>query len=107
MTHIWQWQHRESTGYTPWRAASEHSRNGDPYLFDLALDRSFVDYGFEQQASLVEEFVCCRALDPEGVRTDRLYELLRPVFPGLARHSVPMDVKLPWAAVETRGICGH
>ena len=107
MTHIWQWQHRESTGYAPWRAASEHSRKGDPYLFDLAPDRTFADYDFEQQASLVEEFVCCRALDPEGLRTERLYDLLRPVLPGLARHSVPTDVTLPWAAAETHGICAQ
>ena len=107
MTHIWQWQHRKSTGYTPWRAASEHILNGDPYLFDLASDRTFADYGFELQASLVEEFVCCRALDPEGVRTERLFDLLHPVFPGLARNSVAMRVTLPWAAAETQGICGH
>ena len=107
MTHIWQWQQRESTGYAPWRAASEHGLKDDPYLFELTPGRRFGAYGFEQQASLVEEFVCCRALDPEGSRTERLYQLLRPVFPDIARYSVPTDVKLPWAEAETDGICSR
>lgn len=105
MTHVWQWQHRRNTGYSPWRAASEHGAKDDPYLFELVPGRGFAAYGVEQQASLVEEFVCCRALDPEGARTDNLYELLVPVFPGLARRSMATDITLPWAEAETHGIC--
>jgi hypothetical protein len=69
MTHVWQWQNRAVTGYHPFRAFSEHARIEDPYLFDPREDRRFLDYGYEVQASLVEEYVCCRAVDPRGART--------------------------------------
>lgn len=107
LTHVWQWQNRRLTGYHPLRAAAEHKPGDDPYLFAVALDRPFFDHGYEQQAALVEEYVCCRALDPEGARTARLRELLRPVFPALARDSrVPRDaVRLPPDAPKTAGIC--
>ncbi|RYH10577.1 hypothetical protein [Tropicimonas sp. IMCC6043] len=107
MTHVWQWQHRDSTGYAPWRAASEHGSKDDPYLYDLAPDRRFDEYGYEQQASLVGEFVCCRALDPDGSRTGRLYAILKPVFSGLERQDPPGRVKLPWKEAETEGICSR
>ena len=104
LTHVWQWQNRAQTGYAPWKAAREHAAVEDPYLFEIA-DRPFLDYPFEQQAALVEEFVCCRALDPAGARTQRLYDLLAPVFPQLARQSRAGRVAIPWAGAETRGIC--
>lgn len=107
MTHVWQWQNRALTGYSPLRAANEHVPGGDPYLFDITRARAFLDYSDEQQGALVEEFVCCRALDPGGARTRRLYDILRPVFPAIAAQSpVPRaNVALPWAGAETEGIC--
>ncbi len=105
LTHVWQWQNRERTGYAAWRAAREHAVSDDPYLFGLDSAQAFLDYPFEQQAALVEEFVCCRALDPEGARTDRLYRLLAPEFPGLARTGTAERVQLPWAAADIAGIC--
>lgn len=104
MTHVWQWQNRDITGYHPLRAVKEQA-DTDPYLFDLEPPREFLDYGFEQQAALVEEFVCCRTLDPEGNRTEQLYDLLVPHFPGLARESLATKVILPWPDVPTKGIC--
>lgn len=105
LTHVWQWQQRERTGYAPWKAAGEHAVSEDPYLFDLDADRRFLDFAYEQQAALVEEFVCCRALDPEGARTVRLYELLRPEFPQLARRDRAQSVTLPWSDAHLPGIC--
>ncbi|MFV0246124.1 MAG: hypothetical protein ACK5IB_14080 [Qingshengfaniella sp.] len=105
MTHVWQWQNRALTGYAPWKAAREHAVYSDPYLFELS-DRPFLDYPYEQQAALVEEFVCCRALDPGGARTERLHALLSTAFPDLPRQSRAPQVALPWDGVETRGICG-
>ena len=104
LTHVWQWQNRERTGYSLWRVGREHSQSDDPYLFDPEGEQSFLDYGYEQQASLVEEYVCCQALDPEGARTGRLRALLSQVMePG----DLPdVAVSVPWAGVETRGICG-
>ncbi|QFU07337.1 hypothetical protein PARPLA_01140 [Rhodobacteraceae bacterium THAF1] len=107
LTHVWQWQNAEKTGYTPFKAATEHVED-DPYLFDLPDGAAFADYGYEQQGGLVEEFVCCRALDPDGARTAKLYGLLSPVFPALERRSrVPADeVLLPQGHGNLSDICG-
>ncbi|QBY00692.1 hypothetical protein E2K80_08065 [Rhodophyticola sp. CCM32] len=107
MTHIWQWQNREITGYHPARAFAEHLRTEDPYLFDGDSTFAFLDYGYEQQASLVEEYVCCRTLDPDGARTGRLERLLQQVMPvtPLQSSSDGVRVYLPWEGVELQGIC--
>jgi len=107
LTHVWQWQNRAITGYHPLKAAAEHRPGDDPYLFDLSGTPDFLSFGYEQQGGIVEEFVCCRTLDPEGARTRRLYDLLSPHFPDLARTTaVPREqVSLPWDGAQTRGIC--
>ncbi len=107
MTHIWQWQNRETTAYHPFRAFTEHVRIEDPYLFDPQDDRAFLDYGYEVQASLVEEYVCCRALDPRGARTARLERLISqvmPVTPLQSRADVVTEV-MPWEGADLRGVC--
>lgn len=107
LTHVWQWQNRERTGYTPLLAAAEHRRSEDPYLFELDSAPEFLSYGYEQQGAIVEEYVCCRALAPDAARTRRLHRMLRGVFPvadlpGTRRES---DVYLPWKDAELAGIC--
>jgi hypothetical protein len=107
LTHVWQWQNRDRTGYSPLRAAAEHGRDADPYLFDLAQAPNFLDYGYEQQGAIVEEYVCCRALAPDGDRTKRLHAMLSAAFPvadlpGTRRES---DVYLPWKGADLNGIC--
>ncbi len=107
LTHVWQWQNRARTGYSPWRAAAEHGRIDDPYLFDLDSSPDFLSYGFEQQGAIVEEYVCCRALAPDAARTKRLHRMLKDAFPvtdlpGARRES---DVYLPWRGAELDGIC--
>ncbi len=106
LTHVWQWQNRKTTGYSPLKAASEHERGADPYLFDLERNPKFGDYGYEQQGSIVEEFVCCRALAPTAPRTKRLHALISQVMPVAPlpdrRQS---DVRMPWDGVELKGIC--
>jgi len=105
LTHIWQWQNRKTTGYHPLKAAAEHSSE-DPYLFDLSRTPRFLDYGYEQQASIVEEYVCCRALAPQADRTARLHKMIGQAMP---LQSLPKareyDVRLPWDGVEIQGIC--
>ncbi|MEX0316849.1 MAG: hypothetical protein AB3N21_02790 [Ruegeria sp.] len=108
LTHVWQWQNRRRTGYHPLRAAAEHGVSNDPYLFDLSGDPDFLDFGFEQQGAIVEEYVCCRALAPDAPRTMRLHEMLSEVMPvadlpGARREN---DVLLPWKGVQLKGICG-
>lgn len=108
MTHVWQWQNRELTGYHPLRAFREHAVIEDPYLFDPDDDRNFLDYGFEVQASLVEEYVCCRATHPTGARTARLEALIgqvMPVTPWQSRADAA-GVFLPWDGIETGAYCG-
>lgn len=105
VTHIWQWQNRKLTGYSPLRAASEHHAD-DPYRFDISTDRQFLDFGYEQQASIVEEFVCCRALAPQAARTHRLHALLSQVMPvAPLPQSRPYDVQVPWDDVDIDTIC--
>lgn len=103
-THIWQWQNRAKTGYHPLKAAAEHSAVDDPYLFEIGTEKSFLDYPYEQQASLVEEYVCCTALDPAAPRTKRLADLLAAAFP-LGNLHIPQEVILPWDGAETQRIC--
>lgn len=107
LTHVWQWQNRKLTGYHPLRAAAEHQQSDDPYLFDVSSSRGFLSYGYEQQGTIVEEYVCCRALAPEAARTRRLHEMLGEVFDlaSLPTHGRESDVYLPWAEAELRGIC--
>jgi hypothetical protein len=56
---------------------------------------------------IVEEFVCCRALDPDGARTAELHRLVAEVFPAAARReaTIAVDIRLPWAGAQTEGIC--
>lgn len=106
MTHVWQWQNRARTGYSPLRAASEHGSGSDPYLFDLASTADFLDFGYEQQGAIVEEYVCCRAVAPQAARTKRLHHMLRGAFPVAdLPHSRESDVLLPWRGVDLAGIC--
>ncbi|MEO1140633.1 MAG: hypothetical protein AAFW87_14400 [Pseudomonadota bacterium] len=104
ITHVWQWQNRAKTGYSPLKAANEHSVSDDPYLFDISTKTDFLDYGYEQQASIVEEYVCCAALDPKAPRTQRLRDLLEQAMP-VGEIAIPDDVIIPWDGAETTGIC--
>ena len=107
LTHVWQWQNRDVTGYSPLRAAREHTVSDDPYLFDINAEREFSEFGFEQQGTIVEEFVCCRALAPQAPRTERLHALISGAMPVAALpQSRQHDVRLPWDGVELDGICG-
>ncbi|CUH81119.1 hypothetical protein TRM7557_03249 [Tritonibacter multivorans] len=105
-THVWQWQNRRTTGYSPLRAAREHVSTADPYLFDLETHSDFLDYGFEQQGAIMEEYVCCRALDPKGARTKRLHAMLADAMPvAPLPQAREHTVLLPWKGAELAGIC--
>ncbi|MVO16949.1 hypothetical protein [Parasedimentitalea huanghaiensis] len=106
LTHAWQWQNRKQTGYHPLRAAAEHGTRTDPYLFELTADADFLSYGYEQQGSIVEEYVCCRALAPRAPRTKRLHEMLSGAMPvSDLPQNRESDVYLPWKDAEVSGIC--
>lgn len=105
LTHVWQWQNRALTGYTPWRAATEHLGADDPYLFETAAGADFLAFGYEQQAGMVEEYLCCRTLDPQGARTGRLHALLAVHLPLRPLPARAQTVWLPRGGDDPRGIC--
>lgn len=107
MTHVWQWQNRTRTGYTPLQALSEHQNGHDPYLLELTAQTRFLDFPFEQQGAIVEEYICCRALDPNGSRTKRLHAMLKGAFPvaPLDRLATYPKAILPAGDVNTTQVC--
>ncbi|MYM56521.1 hypothetical protein [Thalassovita mangrovi] len=106
MAHVWQWQNRRDTGYHPVKAAQEHGGGRDPYLFDLDGEARFADFAYEQQAAIVEEYVCCRALAPQAARTGRLHAMLSQAMPvERMQNRIDAIAAVPWKGVDTRGIC--
>ncbi|MEO1107545.1 MAG: hypothetical protein AAFX90_06450 [Pseudomonadota bacterium] len=107
LTHVWQWQNRKTTGYHPLRAAAEHGGREDPYLFDLDTSPDFLSYGYEQQGAIVEEYVCCRSLDPQAQRTKRLHKMLGTHFDlsPLPQEGRERDIAIPWSDAKIEGIC--
>ncbi|PRX37363.1 hypothetical protein SAMN05216257_101386 [Meinhardsimonia xiamenensis] len=81
LTHVWQWQNRRITGYAPWKAALESWRKVDPYHYEIAPGRPFLSYGFEQQAAMVQDYVCLRLLRPADPKLDELRAVLAPALP--------------------------
>jgi hypothetical protein len=104
MVHAWQWQNRAVTGYHPIKAAFEHVGRADPYLFDPRTAADFLDYGYEQQGSIMEEYVCCRVLAPEAERTERLHAMLAEHF-ALRPLDEPLTewVQVPGTGWRSRG----
>ena len=80
LTHVWQWQNRERTGYSPWRAAWEILRLADPYYAPPGA-APFFSFGYEQQAAMVEDYLCFAFANPNHPRRQELREILAPVFP--------------------------
>ena len=81
LTHVWQWQNRSQTAYTPWRALKESFQLGDPYFAPPGEDRLFFAFGYEQQAAMVEDYLCFLFANPDHPRRHELREILSPVFP--------------------------
>ncbi|MCQ0092918.1 hypothetical protein [Roseovarius sp. M141] len=81
LVHVWQWQNRRITGYRPARAALESFVNMDPYFYVPGPDATFLKFGFEQQAALLEDYVCYTLYDPATPRRAELRPLLAPHFP--------------------------
>ncbi len=81
LAHVWQWQNRELTGYTPGRAVTESLRIADPYFAQPGLVERFAEFGYEQQAAMVEDFVCFTIANPGHPRRGELRTILAPVLP--------------------------
>ncbi len=78
LAHVWQWQNRERTGYSPVRAVAESIELADPYFSDG--DAPFFSFGYEQQAAILEDYVCFAFANPDHPRRGELREILAPVF---------------------------
>ena len=81
LTHVWQWQNREITGYSPWSAAAESWTAGDPYFSNPEDRPVFLSFGYEQQAAMVEDFLCFLFANPDHPKRKEIQALLAPVFP--------------------------
>ncbi len=80
LVHVWQWQNRARTGYRPALAGLESLLRGDPYFYAPAGNDGYLAFGFEQQAALVEDYMCYLIFDPEAPRRAELRQILRQVF---------------------------
>lgn len=81
LTHVWQWQNRDRTGYSPFRAVAESFRLADPYYSAPGEAPEFFSFGYEQQAAIVEDYVCFSFANPSHPRRLELRELIAPVLP--------------------------
>ncbi len=81
LVHVWQWQNRATTRYSPLRPLAEAARRADPYYWDGTGPRPFQAYGFEQQAALIEDYLCYRLFEPTSPRLAELRAILAPVLP--------------------------
>jgi hypothetical protein len=79
LTHVWQWQNRAVTGYSPARAIAESLELADPYFSDEEAE--FFSFGYEQQAAIVEDYICFAFANPDHPRRDELRAILAPIFP--------------------------
>jgi hypothetical protein len=65
MTHVWQWQNRDLTGYHPFRAFAEHAWSRTP-ISSIRRRPPLSRLRLRGAGLLVEEYVCCRAVDPRA-----------------------------------------
>ena len=81
LVHVWQWQNRARTRYDPATSGAESVRSRDPYWYVPDADREFLTYGFEQQAAMIEDYVCYTMFAPKAPRRAELRALIHPVLP--------------------------
>ena len=82
LTHVWQYQNRDMTGYSFAKVVSEHVRFGDDvYDYTLVNGKRFTDYRFEQQGKIVECYAMLKEVSPNGANTRKHEKLIRAEFP--------------------------
>jgi len=81
LVHVWQWQNRDVTGYSPLISAGESWEQVDPYFFEARGRPEYLSYGYEQQGAILQDFVCYALFDRDSPRVEELARILRPVFP--------------------------
>ncbi|MFS8181422.1 DUF4157 domain-containing protein [Pseudovibrio denitrificans] len=70
MTHVWQKQNKELTGYTYAKVIAEHAKYGERvYEYPpLKSDSEFLSFRYEQQGQIVGDWIMARALDPKKAK---------------------------------------
>lgn len=61
ITHVWQFQHKELTGYNISKVIAEHTKFGKrvyDYPIPINPNRDFLSYRYEQQGQIVQDWVC-------------------------------------------------
>ncbi len=81
LVHVWQYQNRAETGYSAARAVAESWRLADPYFARIEGRPDFFSFGYEQQAAIMEDWVCFTMLNPTHPKRAELRALLEPIFP--------------------------
>lgn len=81
LVHVWQWQNRDRTDYRPSASAAESGEGIDPYYWHDSEKQEFLSYGFEQQAAMIEDYICYRLFEKENPRLDELYNIINPALP--------------------------
>ena len=78
--HVWQWQNRKTTRYRPIRAVLEAILRRDPYFYVPDEGAGFLEYGYEQQAALLEDYLCYTLFDPANPRRAKIRTIVAPHF---------------------------
>lgn len=80
LVHVWQWQNRRRTHYDPLRPAGEALAKTDPYYWPEHEAGSFFSFGFEEQAAMIEDYVCYELFEPRAPEVREIEKILAPVF---------------------------
>lgn len=82
VAHIWQFQNSDITGYSLNKVIAEHRNFGRQvydYIKPLDLSKPFLEYRYEQQAEIVEDWVCATLLnDPQAFYYEKIIRAAIP-----------------------------
>ncbi|OCW56736.1 hypothetical protein [Hoeflea olei] len=85
LVHVWQHQNRARTGYSLPAVAREHLQYKDPYAYAIKPGKPFLDYRFEQQGRMMQDYVFLAFQEPvlgdrDRARLKQLRDLLETEF---------------------------
>lgn len=88
MVHVWQYQNRDITGYTPLKSGAESFRPDDPYFWADKGQSALLAFNYEAQATIIEDYLCYTFLLPDHPKRAELAALIGPILP-VARNFGP------------------
>jgi hypothetical protein len=81
VTHVWQYQNRDITGYHPVKALFEHIQYSDPYSYTLTPGKKFLDYRYEQQGRIVQDYILIYYVNSSDPRVATYEKLIKESIP--------------------------